>query len=52
LIRDRKQLLISHINKENNSPIIIDLEGKNNKLPFGLEFKAGKQTQKKKMEVL
>ena len=47
LIRDRKQLLISHINKENNSPIIIDLEGKNNKLPFGLEFKVGKQTQKK-----
>ena len=27
---------------------IIDLEGKNNKLPFGLEFKAGKQTHKKK----
>ena len=48
LIRDRKQLLISHLNKENNSRITIDLEKKNKKLPLGLEFKEGKQPLKKK----
>ena len=48
LIRDRKQLLISHINKEDNLPITIDLEKKNKKLPFGLEFKLGKLKLKKK----
>ena len=48
LIRDRKQLLISHINKEDNLPITIYLEKKNKKLPFGLEFKLGKLKLKKK----
>ena len=48
LIRDRKQLLISHINKEDNLPITINLEKKNKKLPLGLEFKLGKLKFKKK----
>ena len=48
LIRDRKQLLISHLNKEDNLPITINLEKKNKKLPLGLEFKLGKLKFKKK----